>query len=319
MEINHFQEPHTPQLYLVLQALATRKNLSPQDAQKLAQLRRGQLGERAFFEKIKPHLPKDVLIMHSLNLYHQDNAFQIDHLLFFHQKLYLFETKYFAGDYLLHDGIWTALESNQEINSPLNQLNRSSQLLSRLVRSMGWSGKIVGQVTFMHEAFTLYGARPEQAFIFLSQFERKLKRIFANEGAPLPQEYELAQKLAQLHRPTNHYDRRPDYTYDQLWKGVICPACQHRMQRKTERFFYCPSCQTKHRTREVLFFNVKQFFLLFPEYPFTIAHIHDWCGGQISKRSIRNILEPYAVRTPHKRGVTFALPKHLKEFSPFDK
>lgn len=317
MELKPFKMPHTPQTYFLLEALGARKDLPPHDEHNLTKLRRGYLGEQKFFQKIKALLPKKTLAMYSLNLSSNEQAFQLDSLLFFQQKIFHFEIKYFAGDYVLRDGNWFALESNLEITSPLIQLHRSNRLLSQLVRELDWSGDVVSQVVFMHENFTLYGARPEQPLIFLSQLEQRIRRIVANEGVALAEDYHLARKLAERHIVVSKYERPPSYHYDDLWKGIVCDACYGKMQRASERLFVCGNCGKMLDNASALKFNVKHLLLLFPDSPLTVASIYDWCGGEIPKRTIRNHFDAYAFRHPSKRKVTFSLPKELTQFTPF--
>lgn len=263
MAWNHFRKPVIPRGFQCMQYLQSRMDFPRPIAQQYERLKRGYIGEQKFYERMCHLLPENSLNLYSLTLAHQDVSFQLDSLLFFNGKIYLFEIKYYAGDYVVRGSDWFVANSNQSINNPLRQLKRASVFFRQLVRELGWHGQIDGKVVFMHKAFYLYGARLEDPIIFLPQVSRDISRILSNERPPVSAEFRLARLLADRHEVNNRYEQIPTYHYEQVWKGIICPSCYQRMFRKTERMFICAACAVEFTSEAVVLAHIKEFTFCF--------------------------------------------------------
>lgn len=308
MAINAHQKPHLPNQLITLHYLRSRMELTPALAQHYDKLQRGYTGEKKFYERMTHILPEDTLTMYSLDLPHRDTSFQLDNILFFSGTIYLFEIKYFFGDYTIDGGNWFATTgSMREINNPFTQLKRASSFFRQLSSDLGWSGNVIGQLVFMHEAFTLYGARPDDPIIFLSQFDRKIRRMLTQERPAGSAELRLAHKLAARHQTTNRYEQPINYDYNSLWKGLVCPTCTRRMQRTSQRSFLCPSCGGVTQAQQAIIYNIRQYAYLFPDRPVTVRAIFDWLGGEVHRDSIRRTLTAYGETIKPGRNAHYRL------------
>lgn len=305
MLIDSFRKPRVPNIYHRLHYLQGRTNLPQDVVRQFERLQRGYIGEKKFYKKMCTLLPGNSLILYSLNLTYRDASFQLDSLLFLGGKVVVFEIKYFSGDYVVQGADWFVANTNQSINNPLRQLERSQVFLRQVVQEYGFSGQVDGRVVFMHEHFYLYGARVENPIIFLPQIEREISRLVKNTRTAGPGERRLAKSLVKHHVPENRYEQMPTYQYEELWKGLNCPSCCGMMERQSQRSFICSSCSSAYNHTEVLLFNIKQFITLFPERKLTVRAISDWCGGAIGEHSIRNILSKNYKVVKNGRGTVY--------------
>jgi len=307
MTLENHAQPIVPSRFILIQSLRSRMSLPPELEKEYDRLHRGHIGEQKFSQSITPLLPDSFLSLYSLDLKHRDASFQIDNLLFCAGQIYLFEIKYFAGDYIIHHGNWFTLESQIEINNPFTQLRRASSFLRQTVQELGWRGEVIESLVFMHDAFTLFGASPDDPIIFLSQFQRKMKRIITNGRPAGPGEIRLAKQLAARHQTTNQYEQAIPYQYENLWKGLICPQCYARLERVSKRSVKCLPCNRAIPMLDSLLFNIQQYHFLFPDRSITVSNIFDWTGGEVHRRTIRRILLEHGMIDKSGRNTEFLL------------
>lgn len=307
MTIKNHAKPIVPSRFILIQSLISRMSLPPELQKEYDILRRGHIGEQKFYQSITPLLPDSSLSLYSLDLKHRDASFQMDNLLFYSGQIYLFEIKYFAGDYIIDKGNWFTLDSQTEINSPFTQLRRASSFLRQTVAELGWRGDVIGNLVFMHEAFTLYGALADDPIIFLSQFERKMKRIIANRRPAGLAEFQIAKQLTARHQTINQYEQPISYNYESMWKGLVCPECYDKLKRVSKKNFYCSSCKSTMNVLDPLLFNIRQYHFLFPDRTITTNDIYDWIGGEIHQRTIRRTLLEHGMMNKSGRNISFSL------------
>ncbi|RIW37335.1 hypothetical protein D3H55_04670 [Bacillus salacetis] len=106
-----------------------------------------------------------------------------------------------------------------------------------------------------------------------------------------PENQNLANKLAAMHRTKNPFTQLPDYRYDQLRKGVVCGRCHSLSVSKVKNQFICENCHTEEMLESAILRTIDEFKLLFPGRKITTSGILDWCGRELNAKTISRILK----------------------------
>ena len=83
--------------------------------------------------------------------------------------MYVHEIKYFRGDYIIRNNQWFTLPTDREISNPFIQLKRTETNVRQLLQTSNFSKKVIANVVFMHEEFTLYQASPQLPMVLPMQ------------------------------------------------------------------------------------------------------------------------------------------------------
>lgn len=271
--------------------LDARTTLRETDRKQLWNLEKGYAGEKQFDAELVKHLKNEAFVLNDLLLKNNGSTFQIDTLVISRNTICLYEIKNYSGDYIMtSEGLATL--SGKVINNPTIQLARTKQKLQSLIRESQFKHKIEANVVFIHPTFTLYNANTSDPFIFPTQIESHLVKTNDQLKMPSKQDQQLTEKLAELHETQNLNEQfPPDYHYAQLTKGIACPHCGLLSLSSGLRVKSCLTCGEKVTLDSAILESIRQYRCLFPESTLTTSQINDWCGKQVSVKSIRKTLE----------------------------
>jgi hypothetical protein len=275
----------------IFRSLNLRMDLSDKGASYYWKLEKGYFGE-LMFDEWAEGLSTNCLILNDLMLEFNSNVYQIDSLLISQGTIYLFDVKNYEGDYYIEKKRWYSFP-NSEIKDPVPQLERCESLLRRYLQSLGYQFTIEPYLVFINPQFTLYQAPLNTSFIFPTQLTNFLGKMNSKiSSANLNGKHtKLAQQLVAAHQITSRFSRVPDYSYEQLKKGILCAKC-HRFIDDFYRkgvTLVC-ACGCVESIQSAVLRSVAEFKLLFPERKITTNVIREWCGGNLSNKIIRNIL-----------------------------
>lgn len=273
----------------VFSLLIPRMKLEKEVVQYYTSLAKGVEGEKKFADLLKG-LQKNWLVLHDLLLEHNNSLFQIDTLIITENLLYLFDVKYFQGDYYIESGKWYT-KSGQEVKDPILQLRRCKSLLRQFLQKYGYKIPVKGMIVFIHPEFTLYQSPKELPATFPTQINRLIKQLKEEPSELSKKHFKLSEILINNHIHENNYDKLPAYRYDQLKKGILCHACNSLKTFSKERRVVCSSCGHVESVDSAIIRSIKQFRLLFPDKKVTVTLIHDWCRIISSKKTIRRIIK----------------------------
>ncbi|MBS4195457.1 nuclease-related domain-containing protein [Lederbergia citri] len=267
--------------------LCSRKLLSCEDKQQLNRLEKGYSGEVLFNERVDG-LSKEWLILNDLQLESNNSEFQIDSLVISRKLLLLFEVKNYEGDYYIEGEKWYYINGNS-IQNPVHQLERTEALLRRLLQDQGYNNiPIESYVIFVNPDLHLYNAPRNLPIIFPNQLNRFFERLNKIPSKTNDYHMRLAMKLLSLHKNTP--PKLPNYSYEELRKGVICPNCYSYNLDSKGFVFLCESCGTIEEMPSAILRSVDEFAFLFPDRKITTRSIFEWCDGVKSVDTIRRIL-----------------------------
>ncbi|MBM7620109.1 ribosomal protein S27AE [Bacillus tianshenii] len=274
---------------LMFKSLGVRMELPEKDKLHYLSLQKGYDGE-VMFDTFTEKLQSECLILNDLLFKINNTVFQIDSLIITAAVIHFYEVKNFEGDfYYESDRLYT--KSKTEINNPLTQLNRGVSLFRQLLQSLGINMKIDPSVVFINPAFTLYQTPLDKPFIFPTQLYRHLNGIDKTSAKLSTKHKQLAAQLVSLHCADSPYKQIPAYTFEGLRKGMLCFKCASISLAVVGHNCVCGECGYVEKVGEAVMRSVKEFRLLFPGVRISTRIIHEWCGGLLSRKRIKNVLE----------------------------
>jgi hypothetical protein len=275
-----------------LRYLDLRIILSDKDSLHYFTIKKGFEGELKFDEWAAENLPANWIMINDLLLEFINTLFQIDSLIFTGERIYLFNIKFYEGDYYIEDGKWYS-PNNTELIDPLNQLIRSESLLKKLLHDLGYNIPITSYLLFNNPEFHLYGAPKNQPIIFPTQLNRFSNKLNMLTSKTTDYHIKIAKKLISLHIAKSPYERMPEYHFGGLKKGISYGCCGLFVSGVIERKLVCDKCGVEEDLDTAVLRGVEEFVFLFPERRITTEGIFEWCGGVVSRKVIRKILMKY--------------------------
>ncbi|WP_078552383.1 nuclease-related domain-containing protein [Bacillus alkalicellulosilyticus] len=276
----------------VLKLLQRRKSLSEKDKVSLVRLEKGFQGEKQL-DLLLQNTQLDNILLCNLLLETHQTTYEIDTLFITSSTLYLFEVKTFEGDYLVEGDRWSML-NHKEIKNPILQVKRTESLFRRLLQDLGYNTHIVSNLTFMNPEFYLYQAPTTLPIIFPNQLKRFITKLEQQHSFIENRHLRLAEKLMDLHLDVSPYVRLPQYTFDQLTKGIQCRSCGSLIGPKLEHnLIVCKECRSTEKVDDAVLRSVEEFKVLFPDEKVTRNKIREWCKIIESKKMMRRILNKH--------------------------
>lgn len=277
-----------PPELLILHSLNKRINLTGKYLQNYFILKKGYEGE-VMFDLLTEKHECDCLILNDLRLIANNSLFQIDTLIIFPDKLYIFEIKNFEGDYYLESDRFYA-KNKLEYPNPLIQLTRCESHFRQLLQSLKLYFHIDASVVFINPEFTLYQMPLDKPIISPNQVKRFLNRLDTNSAKLQEKHRLLADKLVSLHITKPSFDKIPPYEYKDVRKGITCIECGNFSLSVKGKFCVCSKCGKKEVVENAILRVINEFKLLFPNEKITTNIIYDWCQIIKTKKTIRKTL-----------------------------
>lgn len=278
---------------LILESLNLRMPLTLAEKRTYQNQVKGFEGECLFDQHINQSNQKG-LIINDLLLSTKHTYYQIDSLLIQNQHIHLYEIKNYTGSYTIKDGTMFA-ESGHSIQNPLDQVNRKKSYLHNLLLNMGKQCSISAYVAYVQPNFYIYSLPPTKPILFHGQLQNHFDRLVPDNRtlAVEPCDIKLAEYLISQHCEGYRPNQLPDYTFDNLKKGIFCSECFSFEFTKDRLNRTCTSCGFKERIADAIYRSVLEFQLLFPEMPINVQNIVLWCGRIYSDYHIRSVLNKY--------------------------
>lgn len=282
----------------IMNLLEPRMIFTEKEKQRHYSLRKGYEGEVQYDAWIKG-LEIDNLTLNDLLLEMGGSIFQIDSTVIVQDTIYFNDVKYYEGDYY-YEGEHLKKVNGNEVKDPLIQLKRGSSLLRQLLSSLGFKLPIKALLIFTNPEFALYQAPRDAPIILPNQLNRFLKNLNSKHSKLTNLHYKIAEKLISLHITKSPYQRMPSYEYEQLQKGILCPACQSFIDdgNAPKKYLNC-ACGAHEEIETAVMRSISELNLLFPDRRITTNLIYEWSNGVIPKRTIRRILNKNLELTGH--------------------
>ncbi|WP_225743098.1 nuclease-related domain-containing protein [Marinilactibacillus sp. Marseille-P9653] len=287
-------KPRTqPKLLKALTFLDRRTSLAPSDKEMLSNLSKGYEGETIFDQKITQYINKEVIVLNDLLLHNRGNSFQIDAMAITREMIYVYEIKNYQGDYINQPDGFTTI-NGIELSDPKVQVNKMKNSLSALFQKWKVEKAIEAKVVFIHPEFTLYHAEVNNPYILPTQVKKNLKKMNNQSEFLLQEDHRLAKRLVEAHQEAVPYQKQlPEYEWKQLEKGVRCETCGASNLKISQRTSYCKNCHEKKTITQLILCSIEEYRFLFPKNKLTTKIIYEWCGREVKRERIRNILKTH--------------------------
>src|SRR5699024_2173164 len=122
--------------------------------------------------------------------------------------------------------------------------SRANRLLNDFLNSHQIKLEVKSFTAFVHPQFHLYYAPINRQVIFPNQIKYFLENLnqTASKNYTHADVYKL---LTESHVEKLPHEVLPEYTYEELKKGVFCDGCLRRIKSKNIKLIKCYSCLTK--------------------------------------------------------------------------
>lgn len=275
------------------------------EVDRLEKLEKGYAGELQWDSLITSGLSSsNYLMMNDLLLTNSGgHTFQIDSLLL-KRKFIIFEVKNYEGEYFLENNRWYTL-SKVEIQSPLIQLQRTEIAFRRLLKDLGINIPVEAYLVFVNPEFTLFHAPIHSSMLLPSQLNRFIQTVNRDNFGITAQDEAHAEEIISCHLDNNPFERLPNYSYQELTKGIPCSLCGKFLFPFSQSYIYCKSCGNKESVEAAVLRSVVEYKKLFPDKQLTTNGVSDWCGEVVSEKSVRRILKKQFISQSSKRYTYF--------------
>lgn len=272
----------------ILESLNCRMNLSFNEKLQYKNQIKGFEGEKQFDHYMKDSLING-LVINDLILNTQDTQYQIDSLLITADHIYLYEVKNYSGSYHYKEGSLFS-KSGHILQSHLAQADRKKAYLYNLLLKYGYQTAISSYVIYINPNFYVYSLPPDPAIIFAGQLPDHFTQFGGKTPVANDRNIAIAEKLVNLHDSKYRPSNLPEYEFDQLEKGILCPECFSFDYTASRQLRTCSQCGHQEKTTEAIHRSIEEFRLLFPDSRLTKQLIYRWCGSTWSKSRIQEVL-----------------------------
>ncbi|WP_409271312.1 NERD domain-containing protein [Neobacillus sp. SCS-31] len=275
----------------VLRMLDIRSALAEKDANYYANKKKGFEGE-LMFDEWTGRLQSECLVLNDLLFEFNNTTFQIDSLIVAPERLYPFEVKNLYGDHVYeakNDRIIRL--PDVDVTNPLLQMARNDSQLRNMLHTLGYSPQIQSTAVFINPEFTLFHAPYDKPMLVHSQLNRFFKKFDSRKTRLTKNHYQLADHLVALHQVESRYSNVPAYEYDGLRKALFCGRCGSAFVGVEGHYCVCGACGEREIVDAAVMRHVWEYKVLFHGRKITTNDIFEWCGGRVSKRRIRRVLE----------------------------
>lgn len=295
---------------LLLKSLNKRMNLSKKEKRNLVNIEKGYIGEQCFDKWFEMNFLNEGLILNDLLLESNNTTFQMDSLLITPNIVYLLEIKNYEGDFYIDGDRWYTFSGN-EINNPLLQLERSEFLFRRLLQDFGNNLSLEANLIFINPEFYLYKSPLNPAIIYPTQLNRFIEKLNKEKMSLKDRHLQFSKQLVSIHLEDSPYTRLPNYSYDQLKKGITCSGCNSLIDdiKATEEILECKKCGYEENVIAAILRSIREFSMLFPERKITTHSIYEWCKGIRAKRTFQRILSQNFIRIGSGRPSYYIFPQ----------
>lgn len=282
----------------MLEALGRRMGLDVDAVGRLDVLRKGFVGEVLFAGALGEGLRSGsgCVVLYDLLLRANGSVFQLDCVVIREGEVLLLEVKNYEGDYVFRDERFYHVGSGQVVKNPLNQLERSEFLLGKVLGRLGFDCSIRARVVFVHPGFMLFQAPLGLPVIYPSQVGRFVRSLNGRGARVSGERWKLARRLFAHQIVEERLDRVPGYDFAGLRKGMCCLDCRGFLVMRGgswDRVLVCEGCGCLEGRESAVLRSVVEFDLLFPDDAITTRVIWKWCGGVLSMRVVRKILDRF--------------------------
>lgn len=274
---------------LIMESLYRRMKLTGKGYYYYLNLDKGFVGE-VKLDRCSELAPGERLLLGDLFLKAGGKSRQIDALVITSKAALLYEVKNFEGEYIYKDDRVFRIGLDKPLFNPFSQLDEAETLLRQVFSELGIQLPVQSFVVFVNPNMTLYQAPQHPNLLMASNLDKHFEDTGKGLTRLTSQHKSSANKLCELCMPELRSQSIPEYTFEELRKGVTCAGCGsfiHEMTPKKSKYCCCTKCGHKEIASVTLDRHIDECALLFPDLSLTSVMIHYWCGGLFELPRIR--------------------------------
>lgn len=279
-----------PAEFLFYQALAARRNLSPDEQFQFSNIQKGFEGECLYDQIFDEVGHQNVYIFRDLYLKIGGSVTQYDSIVISDENVTINEIKNFQGDLHYEKENWYKNGYLLE-DDAFSQLRRAKGKLIKLSKNSDVKFDVEGSLIFINDDFRLT-AEDQTVFektVTRSYVRNYMKKLNSrNRG-------NRAKKIANIinkHKVSNEFfDKNPDISMLKL--GLYCGECKSYDLEKNKFHFTCNLCGTRETYETHVLRAINDYKFLFYNQPITKNAILKLINYEIKKSAVGRILKKY--------------------------
>ena len=287
-----------PSRYELEQVIACRQQFDRKREQQFHRLERGMVGEQQALDYLRRCIPENWTVIQNLWVDFNGTC-EFDLLLVTDiDQVIVFEIKNYSGIFTYENG--SCIVDDKVIASNcIAQTKKAHINLQAMIREVSSTIQVHGVLVFISPD-NWVDIKSEVSgiqILMANQFLLYLKKIVAKaKSQPLRgNTSELVLKVCQKYRVENPYAPKPvdSSTYSQLKKGIHCEACQSFQIEKQGNSINCRNCGASESKEKAILRTIHEYGVLNFESNLSIGELLEFFDNQVSKYSLRNVLQKY--------------------------
>src|SRR5690625_1533432 len=166
---------------------------------------------------------------------------------------------------------------------------RTNRLIKNFLNQHQINLEVKSFTVFVHPQFHLYYAPINRQTIFPNQ----IKHFLENLNQTTSKNYthtDIYKLFMDSHINKLPHEILPEYTYEELKKGIFCGNCNKGLTYSKGKYNVCEFCQSKSTVLDIIIKHTYDFSELFPDKKITVNNLYLWLDKSISKWTIRSSL-----------------------------
>lgn len=294
-----------------LAALILLKHRTSLDKYQIAsfeQLQRGFIGELTLDKWIAEFGDTNWIVLKDIFIKVHNAVSQIDTIIITPSNVYVIDVKNYTGEYRLEAGGWWYWDKMLDYN-PLNQLNEAVKNINTIFKKEKLPYQSTGILTFISVHAKIDIVDPSRhKIIKYNEISSWLRTTKSNDKAINFAGKKIVRAISKYIIPNYHDNYSTKYA--SLKTGLNCPSCRsfaYTVANKV-RYIQCGQCGARHLKTELTYQMIIEYAVLNGDKELTTNEIYDFLAGQISHRTIRNILNQKFTRIGKGRQSRYTNP-----------
>ncbi|GGB01973.1 NERD domain-containing protein [Macrococcus hajekii] len=238
----------------------------------------------------------DCFYVNDLRLNVDYEQVQIDSAIVFHNSVIVLEVKNYSMDIRCQNGQFYSI-AGEPLTGLNNQLSKLARLITKALQSYDMHIEVKVMPFFVDVNQSVHGVLVDGPVLTPVNFRHVLRKFVDKK----PGNQAIADYLISLNQE-NDFNRKFEIDYSHVAKGIYCPKCHLKIIKKSQRNYYCETCDKHFSTQCIVNHQIDVFRHLFSDRQLTTRVLHEWVAGEISHRTLQRILAEHYVYEKESRS-----------------
>ncbi|MCG7419036.1 NERD domain-containing protein [Macrococcus epidermidis] len=246
----------------------------------------GYLGELQFLNEFP--VEDKYIQLFNICIEFEGQSFEVDRMILTGEKIFAFDVKNYFGKFVNEGMVWK--KPGFSIKNPEAQFMTMHETLTGLIQWMETGHSVESKMIFINKGFSFQNKVIDMVKYYdIGQVMKSVGECAAAGEL----ESRMASYFNDIHRPISLYDRRPNFNFEKVKRGLQCTKCGLEINiicDKTKAIV-CKGCLKRMKKMELIRDNLIELEVLLNR-PITTKDAHRWVGRELRNTTYR-VLEKY--------------------------